>query len=359
MSARPIEVMIVEDSGVARALLERVLNADEEIHVAGCARSGAEAIEMLAEVNPDVVTMDIHMSGIDGYETTRRIMETRPVPVVIVSASYDAADVMQTFRAVEAGAVAMAETPPGIRSPQHPQAAHALREMVKSMALVRLVKRWPRTRSADALLVPPVSPRARADAPISVVAIGASTGGPAVLATILERLPAPVPVPVLIVQHIAEGFVQGLAEWLTRRTGREVRTARHGDRAEAGHVYLAPDGLHMRLGPHGVISCTGEEAENGLRPAVSELFRSVAQHYSESAIGILLTGMGRDGAAELKLIRDGGGVTFAQDRESSLVFGMPAIAAQLGAAVYMLPPAQIADSVSALIASRGAAPPPA
>ena len=345
---RQIRVLVVEDSAVARALLVRILESDPAICVAACVKDGAEAITAMGSVKPDVITMDIHMPGMDGYVATRHIMETQPVPIVIVTASYAPDDVAKSFRALEAGAVALLEKPPGINAPTHAECARKLIEIVKAMSEVRVVRRWSRARMAARPALPPVK---TGGTPPTLIAIGASTGGPPVLQTILAALPKPFPVPIVIVQHIAAGFVQGLADWLTQSAGIPVRLARDGELAQPGHVYLAPDECQMRLGRGAVMSCLAGAPENGLRPSVSCLFRSVAEAYGSSAVGVLLTGMGRDGAGELKLMRDRGAVTIAQDKASSVVHGMPGVAVELDAATHVAAPEQIAALLRALVAT--------
>lgn len=344
-----IQVLIVEDSAVARELLVRLLGSDPAIVVAGCASDGAQALAALEQLQPDVITMDIHMPVMDGYEATRRIMETRPVPIVIVSASHNAEDVSKAFRAMEAGAVAALEKPPGHGAPNHERLARRLVDTVKAMAEVRVIKRWAHARASAPLAWPPVARREAGQPAIQLVAIGASTGGPPVLRTILAALPKPFPVPVLIVQHISAGFVSGLAEWLTQAAGMPVCVARHGQSAQAGNAYIAPDGCHMGVTRDLRIVCTEGAAEHGLRPSVSHLFRSVAASFGARAAGVLLTGMGRDGAEELKALRTAGAVTFAQDKESAIVNGMPGAAVEIGAAIHVLPPERIAATLGALL----------
>lgn len=341
-----INVMVVEDSIVARQLLVHILTSDPAIRVVGCATSGEEAIAMLAEAKPDVVTMDIVMPKMDGFETTRLLMETQPLPIVIVSSNYDPNNIAQTFRALEAGAVAAVEKPPGLQDPTHAVRAKKLIDTVKAMSEVRVVRRWPKTR-APVEAPPPV---VKSSGEIRLIAIGASTGGPVVLQTILTRVAKPLPVPVVVVQHISSGFIQGLADWLNVVTGLQVKVAGDGERLLPGTVYLAPDDCQMKVQAGGRLACVQAGAENGLRPSVSYLFRSVAATYRDSAVGILLTGMGRDGAAELKLMRDSGAITIAQDKESSVVFGMPGEAVKCGAAVHVLPPESIGDALSSLLA---------
>ena len=180
-----------------------------------------------------------------------------------------------------------------------------------------------------------------------MVAIGTSTGGPPVLQPILAGLPKNFPIPVLIVQHIAAGFLPGLVDWLNQTTGFPTHIAAQGESLLAGHTYLAPDGYHMGLGGFGQIVLSKQQPENGLRPSVSYLFRSVAAVCGANAIGVLLTGMGRDGAEELKFLKELGAVTIAQDEESSVVHGMPGEAIKMGAASHVLAP----DKIPALLAA--------
>ena len=348
--SRSISVFVVDDSAVSRELLTHVLTSDPDITVIGSARDGAEAIEALGGTKPSVVTMDIHMPGMDGFEATRRIMETAPLPIIIVSASFEPSDVAKAFRAMEAGALAVLGKPTGPGSPTHAALAQQLIETVKAMAEVRVIRRWPKARMEARKPQPVAVPQGAGE--IRLIAIGASTGGPPVLKTLLSGLPKPCPVPVLIVQHISAGFVEGLADWLTTTTGMTVRLAQHGELAQPGLAYLAPDGCQMSVGKDLRIVCGPEPAEHGLAPSVSVLFRSVAQRIGAQAAGVLLTGMGRDGAAELSLMREAGAVTFAQDRESSIVHGMPGEAIRLGAAMHVGSPERIAATLHAMLLPR-------
>ena len=350
-----IKVLIVDDSAVSRELLSRLLASDPDIEIIGCAHNGAEAIAALREKKPDVVTMDIHMPGMDGFEATRLIMETQPLPIVIVSASFDPEDVAKTFRALEAGAVAAVEKPPGPGDATHEALARKLTDTVKAMAEVRVVRRWPRSRK-DARTAAPVPPP-RGAHKVRIVAVGTSTGGPPALQRLLAGLPKPCPVPVVIVQHISTGFVQGLADWLSTTTGMPVRIARHGDIAEKGTAWLAPDGCQMSVASDGRIVCGPEPAEHGLRPSASFLFRAISRNFGAEAAGVLLTGMGCDGAEELKAMRAAGAVTLAQDKESSVVHGMPGEAIRLDAATHVGNPEQLAALLSTLLAPTPIPPP--
>lgn len=343
-----INVLVAEDSTVARMFLVHLLESDPQIRVIGAVGDGQAALDFVKESKPDVVLMDIHMPRLDGFEATRRIMEIQPVPIVICSATARAGDVVITFQAMEAGAIACIEKPFGREHGDVEAMAAHLLETVKLMSEVKVVRRTARSRPAP---LPTAPPRAmlRAAAQIKLIGIGASTGGPPVLQTILAGLPKDFSAPVLVVQHIAHGFLAGMAEWLNQTTGLQVHLASYGTTPLSAHVYLAPDDFHMGIGADGAIVLTREEPENHLRPAVSFLFRSLAERCGPNALGVLLTGMGKDGAAELKLMRDKGAVTIAQDSESSVVHGMPGEAIALGGATHVLPADKIANALVALV----------
>ena len=350
---KKIHVLVVEDSPVAQLLLVHILNSDPRLSVLGTANNGEKALTFLKRNKPDVIVMDIHMPGMDGFETTRRIMETQPVPIVVCSASLNPAEVAITFRALEAGAVALVAKPVGLGHHEYEDMAGKLVETVKLMSEVRVVRRWARLRRADApAVIPTAAELQTSPASIKVVAIGTSTGGPPVLQTILAGLPRDFSAPVLIVQHIAAGFLPGLVDWLNQTTGFPIHIAAHGEPLLPGCAYLAPDGYHLGLDGFGQIALSKQEPENGLRPSVSYLFRSVAAVCGANAVGVLLTGMGRDGADELKFLKELGAVTIAQDAKSSVVHGMPGEAIKLGAASYVLAPDKIPAVLAGLAAKK-------
>lgn len=348
-----IKVLVVEDSPVIREFLVHILGSDPGIQVVGSALDGEEALEAVRRSRPDVITMDIHMPRMDGLEATRRIMETQPTPIVIVSGSTDPREVTTTFNAIEAGAIAVLPRPHGIGHPDHEATAKELVQTVKLMSEVKVVRRWSRVRRDAPAPRPTEFGLASEPARVRVVAIGASTGGPPVLQTVLAALPKDFPVPILIVQHMAAGFIGGFVEWLAQSSGLPVHLATHGEFMLPGHAYVAPDGSQMKVEHGGKIALTADEPENGLRPSVSCLFRSVAEVYGCDAVAGLLTGMGRDGAEELRLLKEKGAVTFAQDKDSSVVHGMPGEAIRLDAAMLVLPPEKIGAVLTSLANHRG------
>ncbi len=332
-----ISVLLVEDSQADRDMLEAILAADHGVEVVATADSGEKALALASSLQPDVVVMDWEMAVVDGLAATRRLMEEDPRPVVLVSERWSRDDGAAWALVHDAGAVAAVRKP---RDPQSEDFAASSRDLLRAVhrsAGLKLVRRWrrsPRGAGARSTATP---------LPIRIVAIGVSTGGPPVLEAILSRLPADFPAPILIVQHIAEGFVHGLVDWLQRVTPLRVGLATHGQAAMPGHVYIAPDRRHLGIDAGAHLVLDAGPPEQSQRPAVSHLFRSVAQSYGGNAAAVLLTGMGSDGAAELKALRDLRAITIAQDAESCTIFGMPGEAIKLGAAQYILSPGEIGD----------------
>jgi len=341
-----IKVLIVDDSKVVQEFLAHLLSSDPDIQVVGIANSGYDAIKLVKAKKPDIITMDIHMPGMDGYEATRTIMETVPTPIVIVSGSSNKKEVTNTFRLLEAGALAFIIRPPGFEHPQFAASCKELIQTVKLMSEVKVVRLFPRRRKEQIKPIRFVQLFENDLKRIQVIAIGASTGGPIALQIILSRLPQDLPVPVLIVQHIAKGFVNGFIEWLSKTSGIKLRIAEDGEPISPGIGYIAPDNFHMGISPGNKIILNDQPPENGLKPSVSFLFRSVAQTFGPNACGVLLTGMGKDGAVELKAMKDKGAFTLVQNKESCVVFGMPGEALSIGAADQALSPEKIAEILS-------------
>lgn len=344
---KKIKVLVVEDSLTAQKILVKILSADSEIEVVAVASSGEEALEKLQHISPDLITMDIHMPGMDGLEVTRKIMETKPVPIVVVSASCLVEDIERAFQLIEAGALTAIAKPIAIGSGDFEATAWRLVQTVKDMAAVKVIKRWPKKlkekEKASEIADNPI-PEIK---PYDVIAIGASTGGPQAIETILKKLPSNYPASILMVQHIAPGFLGGMVEWLDNILALHVKVAQDGELLKPGTVYLSPEGKHLGLGKESRIVLSSAEPLGGHRPAVAFLFQTLAQNYSD-CLAILLTGMGKDGAAELLELKRRGATTIAQDKESSIIHGMPGAAIALGAHCHILN----LESIASLLLSR-------
>jgi two-component system, chemotaxis family, protein-glutamate methylesterase/glutaminase len=337
-----IKVLIVDDSATVRLILEQLFNADPGLEVVGTACDGEEAIAAVERLAPDVITMDIYMPKMNGLDATARIMETHPTPIVILSGNLDDEEVVSSYRAMEAGALVALAKPSGSDHAKKAADIAFLVQTVKLMAEIRVVKRWSQPKKGVPQAVPQPE-NILAPANPKVVAIGASTGGPVVINTILSNLPKDFPLPVLIVQHMATGFIHGFAEWLGFSSPLPVHIASNNEFMLSGHVYIAPDSFQMLVAAGNRIVLTTKSLGIGQCPSVASLFHSVAGIYGKNSIGILLTGMGDDGANDLKLMKSKGAVTIAQDQESSIIFGMPGEAVKLGAATYVLPPDRIVE----------------
>lgn len=325
-----MRVLIAEDNSVVAALLEEIISSERDMDVVGIARDGAAAIDMTRSLRPNVVTMDINMPRYNGLEATKEIMGSRPTPIVIVSGVVERHDVDISMRALEAGALAVLPKPPSPLSEEFDAARHELVTTLRSMSDVLVVRR---RRTSTGV-------RARIEAAegdsVRAVGIGASTGGPAALHELLSGLRPDFPAPILVVQHIASGFIDGLARRLEDSTALEVHVAEEGMQLESGHVYFAPDGHHLGVrNDHATLS-PRDDADRFV-PSVDRLFRSMAVEYGRAAIAVVLTGMGSDGSEGMALLNKLGALTIAQDRETSVVFGMPRAAIDAGWVKIILP----------------------
>ncbi|HWQ67953.1 MAG TPA: chemotaxis-specific protein-glutamate methyltransferase CheB [Methanospirillum sp.] len=334
-----IQVLVVDDSRVSRDLLSGILESEPDISVVGTASDGSEAVRLAGLLKPDIITMDINMPGIDGFEATRQIMESNPVPIIIISGVDNLSEIAASFRVMEAGALTVLKKPPSPASPDFPAACRELINSIRTyveIKVIRRIKKEPAGRGKPASIVIPTSHKPR------LIVIGASTGGPPVIQTILQLLPQKFPLPLVLVQHMSPGFIVGFAEWLTDSTGFPVKVPIDGEELKPGILYVAPDGMQTGISEDLHIALSSALPEHNLRPSVSYLFRSAAASLHSSAIGILLTGMGIDGAEELLNMHNQGSVTIIQDKESSVVYGMPGHALKIGAASYILSPEDIA-----------------
>lgn len=340
-----LRVLVVEDSPTVREHIRTVLSAQRDIDIVGEASDGRQAIALCQTLRPNVVSMDMMLDGLDGQAATEAIMALCPTPILIVSSSTNRGELLRTYEALAAGAVEVLEKPNGRQSEGDWERRY--------VSMLRLVARIPVITHVRARLAPRSSVQSLASGAGTqrrqVLAIGASTGGPGALVEILNALPAPAPLPVLIVMHINAAFSRGFAEWLNDQSAHPVAYATEGQSlAELrGRVLLAPPDRHLVL-KSGRLHLSPEPPRHSCRPSVDILFESLAQQLGSGVAAALLTGMGRDGALGLLAIRRAGGATLAQDEASSVVYGMPREAALLGAAERILPLDEIGPALVAL-----------
>ncbi|MES2177626.1 MAG: chemotaxis-specific protein-glutamate methyltransferase CheB [Gemmatimonadota bacterium] len=337
-----IRVLVADDSPTARALLVALLSSEADIRVVGEAKNGQEAVTMAESLAPDLITMDVQMPVMDGLEATKQIMMRSPRPIIIISSTARDDEVQLSLEATRSGALMVLPKPEGPSSPGYAFDRRQIVSMTRAMSQVKVVRRHGAVSSAP-IPTPASRPAYRPPAPsrttgqtesVRLVAIAASTGGPAAIRTILADLPRSFPVPILLVQHIAHGFTSGLAKWLAGDTPLRVKIAELGEPALEGTVFIAPDELHLgcRMDTAGMIRITLDSAppDGAFRPSASYLFRSVAETLGPSSLSLILTGMGDDGVSGLRAVKVAGGRIWAQDEASSVIYGMPREAVRAG-----------------------------
>jgi two-component system chemotaxis response regulator CheB len=341
-----IRILLVDDSPSVRAVLRRFFSRTKDIQVVAEASDGAQAVQAVLDHLPQVVVMDLLMPVMDGYAAIERIMTLRPTPIVVLSSRANRNQMQTAFEAIRRGAIEVLPKPEDTGSWE-----------VLAESLPRTVRVAAEARPRP--LPPPHAPArrgpgaaragARGDAgeDLRWVAIGASTGGPAAIRELLEEIPADAPASFLVVQHIAVGFEVAFAEWLNKELPLDVRVARDGESPRHGAVRLAPAGAHLRLGRGGVLHLDAETpARRGHRPSADDLFLSCAEVAPRRSAGVLLTGMGTDGVEGLAALRRAGALTMVQDEASSVVFGMPRVALERGAAELAQPPIELARTLA-------------
>jgi two-component system, chemotaxis family, protein-glutamate methylesterase/glutaminase len=350
-------VLVVDDSAFMRRVVSDIVDASPDFRVVGTARNGIDALRQVHALDPAVVTLDIEMPELDGLEALGYILSEAPRPVVVLSAADERSD--RTIRALELGAVDFVRKPSGAVSLDIERVRGRLLGALRASAEVNLrgVPVLARPRPAAAAGAPA---RAQGGA-TAAVAIAASTGGPGALAEVIPALPATLDAAVLVVQHMPRGFTHSLAQRLDAISGLAVAEAADGEQVVHGRVYVAPGGIHMRVVDEGGTPRLVLEASPpvwGVRPSADPLFRSVARLFGANAVGVVLTGMGRDGAEGLKTMRDAGAAAVVQDAATSVIYGMPQAALALAGADRVLPLREVAAAVVELLASRRAFTPP-
>ncbi|MAF12456.1 chemotaxis response regulator protein-glutamate methylesterase [Candidatus Poribacteria bacterium] len=355
MSAPAIRVLLVDDSPLDLVILRRLIDPMPGVDVVATAAGGKEALRLIAEHLPDVVCTDYMMPEMDGLELTKQIMGTQPTPILAISSVVD--DPESAFPILQAGALDFFPKPsptPG----EEDRIRRELAQKIRVLSKVYVFRRQSRAGGSGGTATqapreptpsgPPIvgsTPSGARRSGHSIALIGASTGGPQALQTLLGRLPADFPLPICLAQHISPGFLDAFATWLDKTVPLSVRVARQGERPTCGCVYLAPENAHMEFGPTGLVRLSDGPKRDGHRPSITVMFESAARAFGDRSVAVLLTGMGQDGAAGMKMLSDGRALTLAQNAETSVVFGMPKAAIALGAAKHVLSPDAIADTL--------------
>lgn len=325
-----IKVLIVDDSALRREILKSILDSDPSIKVTGMAKNGKEGFEKTFALKPDLITMDLSMPVMDGFEATKRIMQELPTPIIVVSSL----NTELIVKALNNGAMDFIAVTGGIE-----QITEDLLEKVKVVSRIKPIRRIK-------LASHRTDKTTRQGEMSKVVAIGVSTGGPQALKIVLSELPANFSAGTLIVQHMAKGFINGLAEWLRQSCPLDIRVAKAGDVVERAVVLLAPDDFHMTVSANHIISLSGDAGNTATHiPSVGTMMKSVAKSYGENSIGVIMTGMGYDGVEGIKAIKNAGGVTIAQDEKSSAIFGMNKAAIATGCIDKTVPLENIAEEI--------------
>jgi two-component system response regulator WspF len=331
-----MKIAIVNDMPMAVEALRRALAFEPAHQVVWVATNGLEAVQHCAELTPDLILMDLIMPVMDGVEATRQIMAKTPCAIVIVTVDREQ-NVRRVFEAMGHGALDVVDTPAVGGSKPQEAAAPLLRKILNIGWLIGQRGRVEKTIEA---------PLRQASQRQGLVAIGSSAGGPAALETLLKALPENFPAAIVLVQHVDQVFAAGMADWLSSESRLPVRLAREGEPPQPGTVLLAGTNHHIRLQKNGTLAYTAEPVNEIYRPSIDVFFESVARFWNGDTVGVLLTGMGRDGAQGLKMMRQQGWLTIAQDQQSSAVYGMPKAAAAIDAAVEIQPLERIAPRLT-------------
>lgn len=346
-----VRVMVVEDSLVVRQLLVHIIASDPRLAVAAAVDSAEEALREIGRIRPDVISMDIRLPGMDGLEATRRIMAEQPTPIVVIADSIEDSSLKISMNALRAGALTVVEKPVGLSSDSYAAIASTICTQLYIMSQVPVVRQrafaplretGPSWREPEWGMTRP-----------SIMGIAASTGGPPALAKILGALPSDFPLPILLVQHMGAPFMEGFASWLNGLVPLDVRLAQDQEIPRPGRVYVAPGDRHLLLSSAGTLKLSAEPPLGNQRPSATMLFQSMARSLGRRGLGVILTGMGEDGAQGLVEMRQAGGYGVAEDESTAVVYGMPAAAARMGGVNVSLPLDMIAPRILRLARGDG------
>ena len=334
MVNRAISVLLVDDSPIAIAILKRILASVSDIKVIGVAQNGKEAMRLIPQLNPDVVCTDFLMPVMDGLMLISWIMANTPRPIIVLSA-YVGKGSDNIFRLLEAGALDIVSKPNMEDEKQYAAISSDIINKIRIVSGVHMFRR-PEKKNQKVLTGNELISARKEAAPVKIIVIGASTGGPQALGTIFSALPADFPVPIICIQHISEGFLVGLVSWLSSNCAMKIEFAQDQGVPDAGVIYFQPEERQLTF-TNGRFDISRHKIVKEYQPSINPTMKSVANCYGSGTMGVLLTGMGNDGAEGLLEIASVGGITIVQDEKSSVIFGMPKQAIKLGAARYILP----------------------
>lgn len=346
-----IRVLVVDDSAFMRKLISEIINAEPDMEVAATARNGKDALTKLSQLDIDVVTLDVEMPVMDGLETLRQIMSSNPLPVVMLSSmTKHGSDT--TVKALALGAVDFVPKPSGSISLDLKTVSQEIVEKVRTAAKAKVRKTrrtWTPPRSIHPK--PPVLKPTAGKASSRVVIIGSSTGGPKAIEEVLAHIPPNLPAGIMVVQHMPKDFTRSFAERLNSLFPLSIKEAEHGDMIEDGKVLIAPGDYHMTVGADRCVYLNQEERVMFLRPSIDVTMLSLPTVFGTRILGVVLTGMGRDGARGMAAIKQAGGKTIAQDRSTSTIYSMPRVVAEEGNADYILPVDRIGESITKIVST--------
>lgn len=343
-------VFVIASTPAVAEQIGKVLAAGNEIVVVRLALHGEDVLHQLHSVACDIVAIDGAIENTEFAETTRRIMNTQPLPMVVFGSESALHGIRKVVETLDIGALSVVALPEHPDAAEYPTRVHELEKTLRLMSEIKVVRRWDSRRfeSLQKLFHPDPEEEIQ-PCSTDIVAIGASAGGTKALQSIFQTLPADFPVPVLVVQHMARGYVGGLARWLADQCPLEFVIAEDGVRPRPGYVYIASDDRHLTVGSDHRILLTDDESVNGFKPSIARLFSSIHDAYGAHSAAVLLSGMGNDGAAEMRRLFDAGACTIAQDKETSLIHGIPGEAIKLAAARFILPVQEISAALQAVV----------
>lgn len=350
----PIEVLIIDDSPSSQELLSFIIKSDSDLRLQRCIKNEKACLELLKELAPTVIVINSTSATKDLFKVIQHYMRATPTSIIAVCNSFLGPAFISNFQAISAGAVDVLKKPVSFKDPHYETCAQTIIRAIKMAAHVK----WPSSYHETPFST--LTSHAQQEAlqefkqlpKIEAIAIGASFGGPQALEAIFSLIPSNFPIPFFVVQHISAGFTKGLVDWLQEITSLHVQLAKDRTLAKPGSIYVAPEHLHMEIGKGGFIHLVDSLPEKGLRPSVGHLFRSMAHSFGPKGIGIILTGMGKDGVEDLLKMKLAGALTIAQDPITSLLFGMPKEAIAIKAAKYVMSLQQIAACLKFIVSRQ-------